>query len=123
MRIDTSIQDFLRKINSRILFYVSPTEILFFFSLSLSLLLFIGILSFVTKDERHVFVYTEGKDESVTKESATRKNNAYFASKSGKVYYTSFCKAGNRVKEGNRIYFTLESEAKSSGRELSKLCE
>ena len=123
MRIDTSIQDFLRKINSRLLFYIHPAEALFFSSLALSFLIFIITLSFITKEDRHVFVYTEGKEEVA---SAQRKGLApfgYFGAKSGKVYYTSFCKAGSRVKEANRVYFSTKEEAFSSGRTLSKLCE
>jgi hypothetical protein len=123
MRIDTSIQDFLRKINSRILFYIHPAEALFFSALALFFLIFIITLSFITKEDRHVFIYTEGKEEEASAQGKGSASFGYFGAKSGKVYYTSFCKAGSRVKEVNRVYFAKKEEAIGSGRTLSKLCE
>jgi len=39
----------------------------------------------------------------------------YVASKNGKLYYRASCKAANRIKPENRIWFNLASEAEESG--------
>lgn len=46
-----------------------------------------------------------------------------FASKTGKVYYVPNCKAGNRVKLENRIYFENEDHAQEEGFMKSKQCK
>ncbi len=123
MRIDTSIQDFLRKINSRILTAASPFSLVVVTLFCLSFLLFILILAYAVRGERHVFVYQENSVKVSPGQSDQAGKGSYFASKSGKVYYSAFCKAGKRVKESSRIYFESEVSAKDSGRRLSKLCE
>ena len=45
----------------------------------------------------------------------------FVASKTGKVYYPLSCKAYNRIKPANRIYFSTETEAKAK-HTLSKSC-
>jgi hypothetical protein len=54
------------------------------------------------------------------------KNNTnednYFASKSGKKYYSITCGAGKTIKQENRIYFSSVNEAISKGYELSSAC-
>ena len=123
MRIDTSIQDFLRKINSRILTVISPFSLIVVTLFCLSFLLFILILAYTVRGDRHVFIYQENRTASSTRAGPVAGKGLYFASKSGKVYYSAFCKAGKRVKESSRIYFENEVAAKNSGRTLSKLCE
>ena len=46
----------------------------------------------------------------------------FMASKNGSKYYPLDCKAGNRIKEENRIFFTSEEEAKKSGYERTVTC-
>ncbi len=123
MRIDTSIQDFLRKINSRILTVVTPFSLIVVTLFCLSFLLFILTLAYTVRGERHVFVYQENDVKVSSAQGSQVGKRAYFASKSGKVYYSAFCKGGKRVKESSRIYFESEAGAKGSGRTLSKLCE
>ena len=89
----------------------------------LSLPFFMVFLSFWTKDDRHTFLYKEG-DIAVKKiNTKSDRDLSFFGSKNGKVYYYSWCKAGNKIKESNRIYFESEGEAKGRGRALSKLCK
>ena len=46
----------------------------------------------------------------------------FFSSKTGKVYYSKNCKAGNRVKAENRVYYASKSDAEFEGLTLSKSC-
>lgn len=47
----------------------------------------------------------------------------YVASKNGKLYYTASCKASNRIKPENRVWFDNESDAKKSGYSRSQSCK
>ena len=123
MRIDTSIQDFVKKINSSIFTYFTLPELVTFFLFSLSLLVFSLVLAYSTRDERHVFAYHQNTEKLYTAHAEDTKKALFFGAKTGKVYYYSWCKAGARVKEKNRLYFDNEGRAKNSGRELSKLCK
>lgn len=123
MRIDTSIQDFVKKINSHIFVYLTLPELVTLFIFSLSLLIFSLVLAYVTRDERHVFVYHQSTESAYAVSVEDSKKALFFSAKTGKVYYYSWCKAGSRVKEKNRLYFESEEMAKISGRTLSHLCE
>jgi hypothetical protein len=46
----------------------------------------------------------------------------FFASKSGKTYYTAGCRAGNRVKTENRIYFASAADAEFEGLKRAAKC-
>lgn len=46
----------------------------------------------------------------------------FMASKNGTKYYPKGCKAGNRIKDKNRVYFDLETDAQRSGYEPAKNC-
>jgi hypothetical protein len=47
----------------------------------------------------------------------------YVASKNGKLYYTRGCKAANRIKPENEVWFTDASEAESMGYTRSGSCK
>lgn len=47
----------------------------------------------------------------------------YVASKNGKLYYTRGCKAANRIKPENEVWFTNASEAESMGYTKSGSCQ
>ncbi len=47
----------------------------------------------------------------------------FVASKTGKVYYPSSCKASNRIKSKNKIYFASEQLAQAKHLTLSKSCK
>lgn len=123
MRIDTSIQDFVKKINSHIFVYVSLSELITLFLFSLSLLTFSLVLVYVARDERHIFVYHQNPQSTYAVNTVDSKKALFFSAKKGKVYYYSWCKAGARVKEKNRLYFESEESVKGSGRKLSHFCE
>lgn len=54
---------------------------------------------------------------------STKKTRAqFFASKSGTVYYPLACSSGDKITEGNRVYFSNEAEAISAGYKQSKRC-
>ena len=50
-------------------------------------------------------------------------NNNFFASKKGKKYYSIGCFAGKTIKEENKIYFSTEKDAQSSGYSKSTSCK
>lgn len=47
----------------------------------------------------------------------------YVASKNGKLYYTRGCKAANRIKPENEVWFTNAGEAESMGYTRSGSCQ
>ncbi len=57
----------------------------------------------------------------VTIETGSRGN--YLASKNGKLYYTAGCKAANRIKPENIIWFDTASDAEKSGLTRSTSCK
>ena len=123
MRIDTSIQDFLKKINSHLLFHFPLREAVAFFLFSSLLLISVLVYIFATQGERHHFVYIPHEGEIEEEGAQSRGKGLYMGSKTGKVYYPVWCKGGSRIKESSRMYFANESAAKEGGRTLSKLCE
>jgi len=56
------------------------------------------------------------KDKKVaTADKKDSKENAFFASKTGKKYYPADSAQGKRIKEENRVYFKNEKEAEAAG--------
>jgi len=49
--------------------------------------------------------------------------NTVFASRYGKKYYFVWCKAGQKIKPANKVYFKDEKEAQKYGYTLSKSCK
>ncbi len=47
----------------------------------------------------------------------------YVASKNGKLYYTVTCKASNRIKEENKVYFDTTADAEKSGYSWATSCK
>ena len=109
-----SIQDIVKNINRRLSFY----DILAL--LVLVLLLFILTFAIKAGVEPTTVSYEEGADDSASLDTVP---SAIFASVSGKTYTYSWCKGASRIKESNKVYFSSETEAKSTDRRLSKLCQ
>ena len=68
-------------------------------------------------------------DDALTKDANTSETKTpvttqgpFAGSKTGKTYYPSACKALNRVKKENRVYFATQAEARSKGYSPSKSC-
>lgn len=67
---------------------------------------------------------TSAKDRiRALEEDPSASSAQVFGSKSGKVYYTENCKAGERVKKENRVYFDTTDQAEEEGYTQSKLCK
>ncbi|MFT5179478.1 MAG: hypothetical protein ACI9GH_000004 [Candidatus Paceibacteria bacterium] len=64
----------------------------------------------------------EQNDLVVSIKGNTESIGSFLASKNGTKYYPTGCKSSNRIKEGNKVYFSSEDEAKKAGFELSKTC-
>jgi hypothetical protein len=67
----------------------------------------------------HPSVTRQARDTSPYKGEAQN----FVASKTGKVYYPSSCKASNRIKPKNRVYFATEQLAQAKHLTLSKSCK
>jgi len=61
--------------------------------------------------------------QNQTVETNSETNQNFVASKTGKVYYPNSCKALNRIKSANRIYFATASDAQAKHLTLSKSCK
>ena len=115
--MERSIQEYLKKINSKLTLYdclgifaviaVLGTSILYFFLQAHS-------------SSQEVSYRVGSSDTSKMVEIASSKP---FASRSGKTYTFSWCRGQERIAEKNKIYFASEIDAKNSGRVLSKLCQ
>lgn len=112
----SSIQDYAKKINSKITLFDCVSLLV----TTIFLLFFVLFLYYRQKALRIPVTYTVG--ESETKSSVRYSNSSPFASISGKTYTFEWCMGSARVSAKNRIYFVNEEGAIKSGRRLSKLC-
>ncbi len=116
----SSIQDYLKKINSRL----SLLNCVSLFVTTLFLLLFITFLYIKTKKVGSSVEYIENKDEIVDINRINNNSDSHpFASINGKTYTYSWCQGASMISEKNKIYFNTEIDAQNSGRALSKLCK
>ena len=112
--IARSIQDYGRKINSRL-------TVLDCLSLTITALVLITFLMYYKQKKNidyHPLRYIKG---DATEES-NNNQSLPFGSKNGKTYTFNWCSGGKTTKEANKIYFKSEKEAEMLGRHLSKLC-
>lgn len=63
------------------------------------------------------------KSSAISNTNNSSKEGNYLASKNGKLYYTRGCKASNRIKEENRVWFDTASDAEKSGYNASASCK
>ena len=118
----SSIQDYCKKINREITF----TTI---FSLFLTAVFLVGLTIYIRQKESSIqvsIVYTEASNSKNSTESLTlapQDTSKPFGSKKGKTYTFTWCQGGNKILEKNKLYFSSEESAKTSGRTLSKLCK
>lgn len=71
--------------------------------------------------EQIILLNDSQKDQSNNMEIEQEKK--YVASKNGKLYYTKGCKAANRIKPENEIWFSSAEEAKRAGLSASTSCK
>ena len=115
-----SIQDYLKKINSRLTW----TDCVSIFITCFFLVVFLGYL-YIQKEEESIPVTYKAYniDRNSDNDEQGVRNIRPFASKHGKTYTFSWCSGSSMISEKNKLYFDTEEEAKKSGRTLSKLCE
>ena len=111
----SSIQDYAKKINSRLTIFDCVSLLV----TTVFLLCFLAYLYLEQKANDVPVSYIVGNEEIVSLSGAGSKP---FGSKNGKTYTFSWCSGSARISVKNKIYFTNEAEAKNSGRTLSKLC-
>jgi hypothetical protein len=108
----SSIQEYLKKINSRLSF----VDCLSLAITAICIALFACFLVLKEKRESLPVTYISGGKQEETQDIRP------FASKNGITYTFSWCQGAGMIKPSNRVYFSNEEEAKRTGRVLSKFC-
>lgn len=111
-----SIQEYCKKINSRLTYADLVTATVLLLGITF-------LLVYIHQEKARNFqeiVYEEGDFIQTTPQED---QSLPFASKSGKTYTFSWCSGSAKIKEKNKITFASEEQAKASGRILSKLCQ
>lgn len=114
--ITSSIQDYCKKINSRITYF----DIV---SIAVVLLGIAFLVTYFHNEEQKNYkdiIYQEGAQQV---SGLSEDNKLPFGSKSGTTYTFSWCQGSARIKEKNKIFFSSEEAAQREGRTLSKLCK
>lgn len=111
-----SIQENLKLINSRL----SVFDIVSLGITSLFFLIFALYLHLKLLEEKKAVLYLQ---KGVSASSDIMSDSRPFGSKSGTTYTFSWCSNSGQIKPANKVYFKDESQAKDSGRTLSKLCK
>jgi hypothetical protein len=115
-----SIQEYLKKINSRLSFYDSLSILL----TAISAVLLSVYISTTAHADTAEITYSQNNSSVVVDTSNFRSNSPFpFASRKGKTYTFSWCSGSGRISPKNKITFHSESEAQATGRTLSKLCK
>jgi hypothetical protein len=109
-----SIQDYLRKINSRL----SLFDCVAIASAAL-LVAVIAIYLHVEKAGSRLPVVYQGVSQEVLGAAA---DSRPFGSKKGTTYTYAWCSGAALIKDANKIYFRDADEAEAAGRTFSKLC-
>ena len=113
----SSIQDYLKKINSTLTW-------LDCISLLVTMFFIMVLSSFLIIEKRSNNLSVSYIVSDVLEKSNNQIEDIRpFASKYGKTYTFSWCKRQEMIRVYNRIYFKNEEEAKKSGRTLSKFCQ
>jgi hypothetical protein len=109
-----SIQDYLKKINSRLSLLdaisVAVTAI-FLVAASIS-------FSWISREKQQPALYLRAGISAEAPEADIRP----FGSRNGTTYTFSWCQGGERIQPENKIYYLTKEEAEMAGRRLSKLC-
>lgn len=110
-----SIQDYLKKINSRLSLFDTISLCFTAIFLIMCALYF----AWLFKDKQKPVLYRTGyaAGRPITFESRP------FGSKSGATYTYSWCQGSDKIKPENKTYYESAEEAEQSGRRLSRLCE
>lgn len=121
--IASSIQDYSKKINSRITALDIGSLLVTLFSLCILCIII------VQSKKLHAtkVIYKEGTGTISLYNSGTPNDADHdsrpFGSSKGKTYTFSWCMRSGVIRAANKIYFANEEDAKRSGRTMSKLCK
>lgn len=110
-----SIQEYLKKINSRLSFYDAVSAAITALFLVFSALYLFWL--FYSKQVPVVYRTETAKD------NAQQPDSRPFGSRNGATYTYSWCGGSDRIKLENKIFFENATFAERSGRSLSKLCQ
>lgn len=112
-----SLQENIKNIKSN---YPFLDYIVVLCAIGISFLL--GQMSFImTNHEPIVFIEGPETDQKVPVIDTISDNKSIYASRSGTKYYYVWCNE-NRIKDGNKVWFSSSEEAKSKGYEKAKNC-
>jgi hypothetical protein len=109
-----SIQDYLKKINSRLSVFDAVSVVV----TAVFLVILSVYLSWLFMLRQKPVTYTKGAAE----ERGSVGDSRPFGSRYGITYTYSWCQGNDRIKPENKVFFATIEEAESSGRTLSKLC-
>ncbi|MBP6948594.1 MAG: hypothetical protein KBC41_00965 [Candidatus Pacebacteria bacterium] len=113
----SSIQDYLKKINSK-LTWLDCVSLL----VTMLFIMICVVFLIIKKKSSNIPVsYIVGKPLVSTVVDA--QDIRPFGSKHGTTYTFYWCKKQEMIREYNKIYFNNEEEAKKTGRTLSKFCQ
>ena len=114
--IASSIQEYCKKINSRLTYFDIIS-----ISLIVSGIIFLSLYFQYSERKKYTdVIYQEGKNLGL---DVQKDRGLPFGSKTGKTYTFFWCQGSSRIKETNKIIFSNEEEASKAGRTLSKLCQ
>lgn len=117
--MNNSIQEYCKKINREL----TSVTLISIFLIPLFFLILIAYIHFKEANSRTQIVYKEGAVDNLAQNFADTSAGNPFASNKGKTYTFSWCQGASRILSKNKIIFSSEEEAKSSGRTLSKMCQ
>lgn len=115
----SSIQDYLKKINTWLSFYDSVS----LGATTLILVIFSLYIHTRTVEAASEVTYISNTDSSLGTKMISSIDSRPFASRKGKTYTYSWCSGSGRISQRNKIVFNSEAQAIASGRTLSKLCK
>jgi hypothetical protein len=124
--IGSSIQEYCKKINSRL----TVIDSISFFVVFVAVLTFTAHITYKESQTRQKVTYKESLSEDSLSNYGNKLNSVSFVqdarpfgSKKGKTYTFSWCNGSKSTSLKNKVYFVSSKDAESSGRTLSKLCK
>ncbi len=110
-------------INNKALGAQSALLVLILFALSNTASFILGALSIKEYRQTAAIVSLQTQKAEIADAVRMQSINTVFASRHGKKYYFAWCKAGQKIKPANKVYFKDEKEAQKHGYTLSKSCK
>lgn len=111
-----SIQEYLKRINSRI-------SLITFISLFVTILILLRFIVYILNHKQYPDMSVSYSKKEIQNSNVKIGDSRPFASINGKTYTFDWCQGANMISEKNKIYFSDETFAEKTGRTLSKLCQ